>query len=361
MTILPRYLLRVFLPFFGLCLALFTAILLMNSFLKLFSLAVTKGISLIWILSCFSRLLPYFLGLTVPMAFLVAMLMALGQLSERGEIMALRSSGFSFREMTRPFLVVAVLLTGILLWVNHKVSPEGLHSFRGRQSYASQQLARIDLEPDSFVNLGEWRLYAKEADRVTGNIKDAYLVRAGVDRGLRVSAPSGSLRLKKGQGFVLELRNGALQLPGRTSDKFTSATFARYRLFVPLSGPVEMGRSPDTQEFKSLHLWQMARAPGMPRERRNEYLVEVSVRSAAAFSPFVFFWIGAPLGLGVGRFGKGKGFVVSLGILFVFYGLLAFGIGLGRRYDSLSFAAPWTADGVGLAIGAWLTRRASEL
>ena len=51
MSILPRYLMRTFLPLFGLCLALFTGVLLMNTFLKLFSLAVTKGISLVWILS----------------------------------------------------------------------------------------------------------------------------------------------------------------------------------------------------------------------------------------------------------------------------------------------------------------------
>jgi lipopolysaccharide export LptBFGC system permease protein LptF len=134
LTILPRYLLRTFVPLFVLCLVLFTAVLLMNSFLKLFSLAVTKGISLVWILDCFARLLPYFMSLTVPMAFLVAMLMALGQLSERGEVMALRSSGFSFREMTWPLLALSVILSGLLLWVNHKVSPEGLHSFRKRQS-----------------------------------------------------------------------------------------------------------------------------------------------------------------------------------------------------------------------------------
>ncbi|MBI5625434.1 MAG: LptF/LptG family permease [Elusimicrobia bacterium] len=360
MTILPRYLMRMFLPLFGLCLALFTAVLLMNTFLKLFSLAVTKGISLLWILSCFSRLLPYFLSLTVPMAFLVAMLMALGQLSERGEIMALRSSGFSLREMTWPFFALAVFFSGLLLWVNHKVSPEGLHSFRSRQSQATQQLARIDLEPDSFINLGEWRLYARDADRATGDIRDVYLIRTGHDRGLRVSAPRGSLRLKKGQGFVLELSDGTLQLPGSTSEKFTSAEFARYRLFVPLAAPVTVTRAADTQEFKSLHLWEMTRSPDIPRERRNEYMVEIAVRSAGAFSPIVFFWIGAPLGLGFHRFGKGKGFVVSLGILFLFYGLLALGIGLGRRYHAFSFAAPWIADAVGLGIGAWLTRKAAE-
>lgn len=361
MTILPRYLLRLFAPMFGLCLTVFTAILLMNSFLKLFGLAVAKGISYAWIGSCFVRLLPYFLSLTVPMAFLVAMLMTLGQLAEKGEVMALRSSGFSLDDMTRPFLALSVLLTLLLLVVNHKVSPEGLHSFRTKQADAAQQLARVDLEPDSFVNLGEWRLYSKEADRATGSIRDAYLIRSGVNRGLRVSAPRGSLRLKKGQGFVVEFERGSLQLPGSTPERFTSATFGRYRLYIPLAGAAQIGRSPDTQEYKSLELWRMARDARTDAQRRIEYTVEIALRSAGAFSPFVFYWIGAPLGLGFGRFGRGKGFALSLGILFVFYGLLALGMGLGRRYASLSAVGPWLGDLVCLAIGAHLTRRVAKL
>ena len=45
MTILTRYLLRSYLPSFLLCLGVFLFVLLMNYFLRLFNLAVMKGIS----------------------------------------------------------------------------------------------------------------------------------------------------------------------------------------------------------------------------------------------------------------------------------------------------------------------------
>src|SRR5258708_20011601 len=101
----------------------------MNQFLRLFNLAVLKGISPLWILSCFARLLPYFLSLALPMAFLVALLLTLGQLSESGEIMALRSSGFSFAEILWPYFAMPVLFTAVLFFANPKARPESVPSF----------------------------------------------------------------------------------------------------------------------------------------------------------------------------------------------------------------------------------------
>src|SRR5271168_2884639 len=103
MPILPRYFMRLFLPVFALCLAIFSTVLLMNQFLRLFNMAVMKGISPIWIATCFARLLPFISSLAVPMAFVVALLLTFGQLAEGGEIMALRASGFSFFDISWPF------------------------------------------------------------------------------------------------------------------------------------------------------------------------------------------------------------------------------------------------------------------
>jgi lipopolysaccharide export system permease protein len=145
MPILPRYMLRQFAPIFGAGLALFLGVLLMNQFLRLFTLAVMKGLPLWWILSCFARLLPSFAGLAVPMAFLVGAMVSLGSLGDSGETMALRAAGFSYHEIVRPFLWLAIALSLLLLAVNHKLGPEGFHSFRKRTTEAAQKMAKIDL------------------------------------------------------------------------------------------------------------------------------------------------------------------------------------------------------------------------
>lgn len=357
MPILPRYVLRIFLPAFAVCLGIFIGVLLMNQFVKLFNLAVMKGISLVWIASCFARLLPYFLSLAMPMAFLLAMLLTLGQLAETGEIMALRACGFSFFEINWPFLALATALSGLLLLFNHSVSPDGFHSFKKQQLQAAGQIARVDVQPGSFMRLGPWKLYARAADPDTGRLEGVYLIRAETGSGVRVSARSGALRFEGG-AVSLDLEQGSLQLPNPAPEKFTSGEFERYSVRVPVAAALEKDRRLDIPEMSTRRLKARIEAPDTTPEQRLEYLVEIAVRSAAAASPFVFFWIAAPLGMSMGRHSRGLGFAASLVVLMAFYGLLAAGIGVGRRDARFSSLAPWAADAVILVVGLGLCRRA---
>ncbi|MDD5655638.1 MAG: LptF/LptG family permease [Elusimicrobia bacterium] len=357
--LLARYFLGVFIPVFLLCVGVFTGVLLMNQFLRLFNMALLKGISLFWIAGCFARLLPYFLSLAVPMAFLVAVLLSLGQLCEQGEVTALRASGFSFFDMTWPFLLVACVFSAGLFVANHKTAPEGFHSFRKQYQIAAQQIAKVELQPGSFMRLGRWNLYARRAEPDTGRLGGVYLVRVGQGRrGLRVSARRGLLSVDKGKSLELVLENGSLQLPNAEPEKLTAGRFSRYSLRVPLADKPDAQRPLDIPEINSTGLQARLREPLTTAQHRNEYRVELSVRSAAAFAPLVFFWIGAPLGLRLHKNSRGMGFAASIFILIGFYGLLAVGIGLGRRHDQLAMFAPWLADAAGLALGAVITRRA---
>lgn len=360
MPILPRYVLRQFLPVFGACLALFLGLFLMKEFLRLFSLAMMKGIPAWWILSCFARLMPSFAALAVPMSYLVAAMVVLGQLTDSGEVMALRASGFSYREITRPLLWLAVLLSVLLFVVNHKTGPEGFHSFKKRTTEAARKVARVDLRPRSFTELGPWRLYAREARTATGELAGVYLVKPGQAQGIRINAEHGSITTDPGRGIELELEDGELQLPSDDPDRYTTGRFKRYRVFVPFAGVADAPRELDMQEMNSFRLREKIADPDTKEDRRLEYRVETAVRTAGAFSPFVFFWIGVPLGLGLKRRARGADFALSLMVMFVFYGLLVVGVSFGRQHSALASVAPWLGNVVGLAAGAFLTRKAAS-
>lgn len=357
MPILSRYILRQFLPAFAVCLGLFIGVLLMQQFIKLFNIAVMKGISPLWIAQSFGRLLPYFCSLAVPMAFLVAMMLTLGAMSESGEILALRACGFSFLDMTWPFLALAMALSGALFYVNHRAAPDGFHSFRQQYLQAAARIARVDLQPGSFMRMGPWKLYARKADSETGALEGVYLIRAEGSGGVRVSAKTGSLRFAN-QAVSLELHDGTLQLPAADPAKLTAGAFERYRVTVPLAGAVAKDRHLDIPELSTPRLRERIKDAATEHSRKLEYVVEIAVRSAGALSPFVFFWVAAPLGISFGKNSRGYGFAASLLVLLVFYGLLASGIGVGRRNEKLSPWAPWAADVVVLAAGIFLSRRA---
>lgn len=353
MTILTRYLVGSYIPPFLLSLGIFLFVLLMNYFLRLFNLAVMKGISISWIFFCFLRLSPFFLSMALPMAFLVALLLTLGELSESGEVLALRSSGFSFKNILTPFFVIAVGMTSLLFFINHHASPEGFHSFRNAYARAVSQVSHLDLEPRTLTRMGEWEIYAEKSSK--GSLEGVRLVkRQGRYKRLRISAPKGHAKIEPGQGLRLELHNGRLIWPNSDPASHTSSTFGRYRMFVPFVDGKKEERAPDLQELNTSKLRNFLKGDKLLAHKRREYLTEIAVRSSVALAPFVLFWVACPLGLGLERRSRAVGFGLSLALMFLYYGLMALGIGLGRRSLELSSWGPWLPNAVCLAAGAGL-------
>ena len=84
----------------------FTFILLIARILKLIELVITRGVPLIQTAKLFSLILPTFLELTVPMAFLLAILLGLGRLSGDQELLAMKASGISPTQILWPIGVL---------------------------------------------------------------------------------------------------------------------------------------------------------------------------------------------------------------------------------------------------------------
>ncbi|MFA6091837.1 MAG: LptF/LptG family permease [Elusimicrobiota bacterium] len=360
MPILSRYLLRSYLPAFGATLGVFLFILLMQYFLRLFNLALLKGIPLFWILSCFMRLLPYFMSIALPVSFLTALMLTLGQLTETGEIMAMRASGFSFREILAPLFAAAALLSLLLLGINHYGSPAGFHSFREAYTQASSRLTRVELESKTYFTLGDWRFYAEEvaSDGVLSGVK---LVKTrGQYQRMRILAKEGRAKVQPG-GLALELRSGVLQWPNEDPQNVTVAGFGRYRLFVPFVDQSKTERPLDIQEMRTSFLRERIRSGKLEASRVREYATEAALRSAGALAPLAVFWVACPLGLLFPRRGRAWAFGSSLLLMFAYYGLLALGVGIGRRQDAFSSFAPWLPNIASLIAGLPLWRRLLRL
>lgn len=74
--------------------------------------------------------LSWMVVLAVPMAVLVATLMAFGKLSSQNEITAMKASGMSLYRMMFPVLLASIVLTYLLVEFNNKILPEANHRFK---------------------------------------------------------------------------------------------------------------------------------------------------------------------------------------------------------------------------------------
>jgi len=114
---------------------LFAFITLMLVFLLQFLMRavnqlVGKGLSPWVIGELIVMSLSWMVVLAVPMAVLVATLMAFGKLSSQNEITAMKASGMSLYRMMSTVIFASLLLTYLLIEFNNKVLPEANHRFK---------------------------------------------------------------------------------------------------------------------------------------------------------------------------------------------------------------------------------------
>src|SRR5262252_8667877 len=128
--ILHRYIFREVLTPFSLGLGVFTFVLLIARLLKLIELVVNRGLPVGQILRLLAYLMPAFLELTVPMAMLLAILIAFGRLSADSEMTAMRSSGLSLYQLVPPVAVFVALTTLATAALSIWVRPWGNRSLR---------------------------------------------------------------------------------------------------------------------------------------------------------------------------------------------------------------------------------------
>jgi lipopolysaccharide export system permease protein len=122
-TTLARYLISEILSPFLLGLLAFTLVLLIARMVKLIELVVTRGVPPLQIGKLLLLIMPTFLELTVPMAFLLANLLGLGRLSQDHEVLAFKASGVSPLQILAPVAGIALIIAFVTLALTVFVRP----------------------------------------------------------------------------------------------------------------------------------------------------------------------------------------------------------------------------------------------
>ncbi len=357
------YILRVFSKFLGLSLFIFISLLVMLNFVQVINQGVLSGFSFYFLAKSMLYLLPNIVGMSLPLAFLLAMLLSLGQMSQDGEIIALRAGGFSFYEILSCVFYAALLASLLLLAVNNWVGPV---AFRRSTDYTISMLNRVtklELKPRTFQKISDWVLYASEVNSLTGEMRGVKLIRR-INKGEtpafvnKINASSGRYRMVNESGLELELSDGQFsQTDCRNSEKILYGRFGAYKTLLPFFSEGGSGRKLNQREISTPGL--LARLEeGIPDpQAAAKYGIEIASRFALALAPLVFFLVGAPLGVALDKRGRSAGFGLSLLIIFFYYGLTISGMVLSRKYPALF---PWAIFAPALLTGGaglWLWKR----
>lgn len=360
-SIFTRYIAKSLITFFLGVVGILTFVIFMNHFIQIMNMAMYYGTSFAWILSSLLNILPDVFTLAAPMAFQIAVLLSLTNMSEQGELIALRAAGFSFQEIIRPMLFCAAVLSLLLVFSSNWMTPRSYKRFMDRKDEARQKITKVTLEPKTFMNLGEWDLYLEDLDEKSGIARQVQLIRKEIGGGSlsnKVNASAGKILLTD-KAIGLELTDGQMQyIDAKDPASIIAANFKKYVMSISLTK--QQIRKPKVAELTTTKLLRQIYQNNEPIEPElaAEYKVEISMRNVMALSPIILLFLSCPLGFSLGkRTNKGWGMLFSVIIIFSFYLLLTLGVSLGKKFELLAYVAPWLPVVVGLVVAKYLWKK----
>ncbi len=221
MRTIDRYILKSHLGPFAFGFFVTTGVLFTQVLKRFLDDFLAKGISPLTIAEVLVLSLGHTLALSVPMAVLVATLMAFGQMAQDHEITALKASGVSLYRIMAPVLASAAFLCGIMILFNNYVLPESNHRLAGLLIDIGQKRPTVNIEPGIYVDDFEnYRLYIGDKNEDSDEIRHVRVQRERPDSSPDILvAPRGRLYfINHGQSLVIELYDGEWhQLPDEAS------------------------------------------------------------------------------------------------------------------------------------------------
>jgi lipopolysaccharide export system permease protein len=335
---LARYLISEVLPPFFFGLMAFTFILLIARILKLIELVVTRGVPLLEIGKLLSMILPTFLELTVPMAFLLAILLGLGRLSNDGEILALKASGISPPQILWPMGAVAVVIGMITLGLTLYARPAANLALRKILYNIARTRVGTALKEKVFnTDFPKILIYVEEIIP-PGNTAQGVLI---VDKRDRVKEDIilGKVAListdEQTNTLGLKLFDGSIYEREKNRPGFSQTRFNIYDFKLELDDLIGPAKKRDTEprEASVGHLMNVIRKKQASGDKAIAERVELQQRFSFAFVPLVFCLLGVSLTLlpRSSRASRSGGFALCLFWLLTYYALLSLGKALGNN------------------------------
>jgi LPS export ABC transporter permease LptF/LPS export ABC transporter permease LptG len=361
LSILDRYIIREVLPPTGLGLMVFTFILLLQQITLLASVLISRGADLATTLRLFFNLLPSIFAITIPMAFLLGVLLAFGRLASESEIVAMRASGVSPTQMLRPVLILSIAAGLITFYIMAVALPHANSAYREMYYSLVVSRARAELKPRIFTDdlVPGMVLYVSDIASDTGDWKDIFISDLRVPQTPKITmARRGHLVIKEKEKVVaLYLEQGVIYTHNPQKPEVDKRDYFAWGEF-PLVFEQIFPKVPLLKGDREMTLGELRAKVRELTEQGNlleagRFWVEYHKKFSIPAACVVFGLLGLGLSLGSRKEARSAAFGLSIGIICVYYIFLRLGEQAGDTGLLSPFLGMWAANLVmgGAAVG----------
>ena len=358
---LYRYLAKELLVPFMLGTVIFTGVLLMGKMLRIAEMVVSKGINLSEVCLLILYLMPNFAILTLPMALLMAVLVAFSRLSADSEIIAVKASGISLYRLLPP--VIAVAFAAYLLTVINAawLMPKGNVAFKSLLYQAIQQRLSLNLKEQVFnSSIPGLLIYIDRNDEKSGQLSGVLIQdERKPDNISTIFAKQGTLEVEQeSKKLHLHLTDGSIH-QSSPKKSYRNLEFKEYELSIDL-GNSGAAFEKNEMDMSLAEIRAKLHAGGLSNKIATEMQLEIHRRFALPFACFIFAIFAVPLGIHNRRSGKAAGFTLSILTLLFYYILQSFSKTLAEKALLAPAVAAWLPNGVFLCLGVYLFIKAAR-
>ncbi len=366
------------LPFLG-GLSVLTLIMILDRVFDLLDLFLRKGIKFLIVLKVFILSLPFILALTVPMAALIATLMAFGRLSQDFEVMAMKSFGISLKRMLVGPLVFGFLIFVVMSIFDNTVLPDANHKLKNLLIDIHEKKPVAQIKEGVFTNIDNYLIYVRSKNERTSEVKDVMIQQVLPDGRVRtIFADAGKL-VSTPEKIVFYLKNGEIhETEGPREEQYRIVKFTKQVITIPVNfklimhqrqyrGAREMSASMLyhrierlKREIKRFGNTDKGKVKYM-RKRISQLWVEIHKKFSIPFAAIAFILMGAPIAVMTRKSGFSTAFGISFLLFMFYYIFLVGGEELADRAIIPPLVAMWFPNILFIGIGLYLLKREEKV
>src|SRR5580658_5382099 len=364
MRILTRYILREVTSHALIGAAIFTFVLFTRDLGRILELVVRASAPLPSVAEVFLFTVPVALTYTIPMSVLVGILIGLSRLAADSEITAMRASGMGVWSFDR---VLAIFIAGgwLLALVNGLyLAPWSLASLGRLEDQLKGSQASYEVQPRVFYEgFPKYVLYVQDVHSAQGGAvwKGVFLADITDPANPSITLAREGILVPEGQDRLhLHLTNGSSHdTDPAQPDHYQISTFLQTDIPIDLASSDSKADEPTP--VRAIGTWALrdlaARADPVTA---RWYLIEFHNRFALPTACLVLAMVGIPLGLSSKKSGKSGGFVLTIGLVFVYYFISLLGVSLAKQGRVNPAFGAWLANIVFFAAALFLLWQAER-
>lgn len=312
---------------------------------------------------------PHYLGLALPAALFLSIMLAVRQMHESSELVVMQAAGLSYRRLLTPVLWLSLFLTVFMIFLTSYGQPYGRYQFRETMQDLGTQGETLRLQPGVFYNLDEKTTLRVDAVGNQGRLFKGFFAEYEDENGTKnvataaraeiISEPGTDAVTGSSKNLNLTLTNARI-VTIKADGSPTIITTQSYPLNL-MTGPTKAygARGQDKREMTYSELLNGGVPGVLTDDTQSELMAEFHLRLVLSLSLPVLAVLAIPMSLiGTGRTGKAAGIVIGVAVLVLYEKTLGFTENLAARNHEISAAfalwTPWFALSVGtLVFLAW--------